>query len=185
MLEHTIAVAPDEFELMLTAFAAHRLPILNRMCCPKLRGEFAKQMSFSSYPVECRIGSERHLLQYHPLRSEHEMQHLSCSHRPIVSRNRLPTSGTAPFGSESSIIMTSGLVALMEKNKLKRLPVMRGETLVGIVSRSNLLQAVASLARQIPDPTADDDHTRNQCARQERLGTVLHRTEDEELANAS
>ncbi len=30
---------------------------------------------------------------------------------------------------------TSGLVALMEKNKLKRLPVMRGETLVGIVSR--------------------------------------------------
>ena len=72
--------------------------------------------------------------------------------------------------------MTSGLVALMEKNKPKRLPVMRGETLVGIVSRSNLLQAVASLARQIPDPTADDDHTRNQCARQERLGTVLHRT---------
>jgi osmotically-inducible protein OsmY len=29
------------------------------------------------------------------------------------------------------------------------------------VSRSNLLQAVASLARQIPDPTADDDHIRN------------------------
>jgi CBS domain-containing protein len=52
------------------------------------------------------------------------------------------------------------IVALMEKNKLKRLPVMRGEQLVGIVSRSNLLQAVASLARQIPDPTADDDHIR-------------------------
>lgn len=32
MPEHPIAVAPDEFELMLTAFAAHRLPILNRMC---------------------------------------------------------------------------------------------------------------------------------------------------------
>ena len=53
------------------------------------------------------------------------------------------------------------IVALMEKNKLKRLPVMRGERLVGIVSRSNLLQAVASLARHIPDPTADDDHIRN------------------------
>ena len=53
------------------------------------------------------------------------------------------------------------IVALMEKNKLKRLPVMRGEKLVGIVSRSNLLQAVASLARQVPDPTADDDHIRN------------------------
>jgi CBS domain-containing protein len=53
------------------------------------------------------------------------------------------------------------IVALMEKNKLKRLPVMRGEKLVGIVSRSNLLQAVASLARQVPDPTADDDQIRN------------------------
>ena len=53
------------------------------------------------------------------------------------------------------------IVALMEKNKLKRLPVTRGGRVVGIVSRANLLQAVAHLARQIPDPTADDDHIRN------------------------
>jgi osmotically-inducible protein OsmY len=38
---------------------------------------------------------------------------------------------------------------------------MRGEKIVGVVSRANLLQAVASLARQVPDPTADDDHIRN------------------------
>ena len=53
------------------------------------------------------------------------------------------------------------IVELMEKNNIKRLPVMRGDKIVGIVSRSNLLQAVASLAREIPDPTADDDHIRN------------------------
>jgi CBS domain-containing protein len=53
------------------------------------------------------------------------------------------------------------IVALMEKNNVKRLPVVRGEKVVGIVSRANLLQAVASLARQVPDPTADDDHIRN------------------------
>ena len=53
------------------------------------------------------------------------------------------------------------IVELMEKNGVKRLPVMRGDKLVGIVSRSNLLQAVASLAREIPDPTADDDHIRD------------------------
>jgi CBS domain-containing protein len=53
------------------------------------------------------------------------------------------------------------IVALMEKKSIKRLPVVRGDTIVGIVSRSNLLQAVASLAREIPDPTADDDHIRN------------------------
>ena len=53
------------------------------------------------------------------------------------------------------------VVQLMEKNNVKRLPVMRGDQIVGIVSRANLLQAVASLARQVPDPTADDDHIRN------------------------
>ena len=53
------------------------------------------------------------------------------------------------------------IVRLMEKNNVKRLPVTRGDKIVGIVSRANLLQAVASLARQIPDPTADDDHIRN------------------------
>jgi len=53
------------------------------------------------------------------------------------------------------------IVALMEKNNVKRLPVMRGDGLVGIVSRANLLQAVASLAREVPDPTADDDHIRD------------------------
>ncbi len=52
-------------------------------------------------------------------------------------------------------------VQLMEHNSVKRLPVMRGDQLVGIVTRSNLLQAVAELAREVPDPTADDDHIRN------------------------
>jgi CBS domain-containing protein len=58
------------------------------------------------------------------------------------------------------------LVRLMEKNAVKRLPVMRGEELVGIVTRSNLLQAVASMAPEIPDPTADDDHIRSRILRQ-------------------
>jgi len=52
------------------------------------------------------------------------------------------------------------IVELMEKNNVKRLPVVNGDRLVGIVSRANLLQAVASLAREIPDPTADDAHIR-------------------------
>jgi CBS domain-containing protein len=55
----------------------------------------------------------------------------------------------------------AGIVELMEENNIKRLPVMRGDALVGIVTRANLLQAVASLAREVPDPTADDDHIRN------------------------
>jgi CBS domain-containing protein len=53
------------------------------------------------------------------------------------------------------------IVRLMERNSVKRLPVMRGGKVVGIVTRANLLQAVASLASDFPDPTPDDDHIRN------------------------
>ena len=53
------------------------------------------------------------------------------------------------------------IVKVMENNHVKRVPVLRGDQLVGIVTRANLLQAVADLARDVPDPTADDDHIRN------------------------
>jgi CBS domain-containing protein len=53
------------------------------------------------------------------------------------------------------------IVDAMESNGVKRLPVMKGDRLVGLVSRANLMQAVASLAREIPDPTAGDDHIRS------------------------
>jgi CBS domain-containing protein len=53
------------------------------------------------------------------------------------------------------------IVTLMEKNRLKRLPVIRDGRVVGIVTRANLLQTVASLAREIHDPTADDNHIRD------------------------
>jgi CBS domain-containing protein len=59
----------------------------------------------------------------------------------------------------------SELVELMEKHGIKRLPVMSGKVLVGIVTRSNLLQAVTSLTHEVPDPTADDDHIRNRIIR--------------------
>jgi len=53
------------------------------------------------------------------------------------------------------------IVELMERNNIKRLPVISNDKVVGMVSRSNLLQAVASLAKDVPDPTADDDHIRD------------------------
>ena len=47
-------------------------------------------------------------------------------------------------------------VKLMEKHQIKRLPVVRGERVVGILSRANLLHALAGIAREIA-PSATDD----------------------------
>jgi CBS domain-containing protein len=49
------------------------------------------------------------------------------------------------------------IVQLMEKKHIKRVPVMRGKKLVGIISRANLLHALASMA---PTATAQapNDH---------------------------
>ena len=47
-------------------------------------------------------------------------------------------------------------VELMERRHVKRLPVVRGERVVGIVSRANLLHALARLAGEAKPQTSDD-----------------------------
>lgn len=48
------------------------------------------------------------------------------------------------------------VVRLMERRQIKRVPVVRGGKVVGIVSRANLLHALASLARTMPAASKDD-----------------------------
>jgi CBS domain-containing protein len=50
------------------------------------------------------------------------------------------------------------IVGLMERHRIKRLPVVQDGKLVGIVSRANLLHALASVAREVK-PVAGDDAT--------------------------
>jgi CBS-domain-containing membrane protein len=49
------------------------------------------------------------------------------------------------------------VVELMERHRVKRLPVMRSGRMVGIVSRANLMHALASLARDDTRAPAGDD----------------------------
>jgi len=63
------------------------------------------------------------------------------------------------------------IVLQMEKRRIKRVPVLRGDQIVGIVTRSNLVRAVANLACDVPDPTADDDHIR------ERIIATIDKTD--------
>jgi CBS-domain-containing membrane protein len=53
------------------------------------------------------------------------------------------------------------IVQIMQSSRVKRLPVMRGDQMVGIVTRADFLAAVAGLARSIPDPSAADDRIRS------------------------
>lgn len=46
------------------------------------------------------------------------------------------------------------IVELMEKYRIKRVPVMCGSQLVGIVTRSNLMHAMVSMARSVPETEA-------------------------------
>jgi len=64
------------------------------------------------------------------------------------------------FVGEDDSLQT--VVELMERQRIKRLPVMRDGRLVGIVSRANLVRAVVGLARDTPGPAGDDTAIRTE-----------------------
>jgi CBS domain-containing protein len=64
-----------------------------------------------------------------------------------------------------SIAEDAGLdevVRIMERRRIKRLPVVRGTQVVGIVSRANMLHALASLGAAAPPPAKTDVAIRQQ-----------------------
>lgn len=65
----------------------------------------------------------------------------------IMTRNVLTISPDMPIGD---------IAALLEKHRFKRVPVVDNGQLVGIVSRANLLQGLASVPLKKVDPNADD-----------------------------
>ena len=81
---------------------------------------------------------------------------------------------THSHGSKVSEVMTNevhtvgedtsleAIVDLMERYRIKRVPVLRGREVVGIVTRSNLMHAMVSLARSAPAAPKDDATIREQ-----------------------
>lgn len=72
--------------------------------------------------------------------------------REIMTRDLYTATEEAPLAE---------IVLLMEKHHIKRVPIMRGKEIVGIISRKNFVQAVSSLSRGLPDPAPDDTSLRN------------------------
>jgi CBS-domain-containing membrane protein len=52
------------------------------------------------------------------------------------------------------------VAALLEKHRIKRVPIVRNGRIVGIVSRANLLQGLARLPGKAPQPQPDDSDLR-------------------------
>lgn len=90
----------------------------------------------------------------------------------LLGPGRLASEYVHSHGRKIEEIMTRKLVVvsestsleeaarLMEKNHIKRLPVTRGTKLVGIVTRANLIQAIAARGHTIPTLTVSDQEIR-------------------------
>jgi len=68
----------------------------------------------------------------------------------VMSTDLVSASEDTPLGE---------IATLLERHRIKRLPILRGGKLVGIVSRSNLIQALASSQAQPADASAASDRS--------------------------
>jgi CBS domain-containing protein len=92
----------------------------------------------------------------------------------FVSDKRYATEYLQARGTTAGAVMTrhvvhvapdtpiAAVVALFEKRRIKRVPVIDNGRLVGIISRGNLVQALACIADRIAAPTTDDRRIRDQ-----------------------
>ena len=72
----------------------------------------------------------------------------------IIGKVTVPTTHSSGEGVSTGIVQA--LKSLMEKYHIKRVPVMRGKKVVGMVTRSNLMHAMVSLARAEPKSAKND-----------------------------
>ena len=90
----------------------------------------------------------------------------------LAGPNRLASDYVRTHGRKLEEIMTrevvtvspdtpvQDVVGIMEQHRIKRIPVMRYDTIIGIVSRANLVQALARLAEEAPPSRPDDEAMR-------------------------
>ena len=69
---------------------------------------------------------------------------------------------TAPALSVEEYTSLEEIVELMERRRVKRVPVLCGGQVVGIVTRSNLMHAMVSMAREVRPAAKDDTAIREQ-----------------------
>jgi CBS-domain-containing membrane protein len=66
----------------------------------------------------------------------------------VMTRDVITAKPDTPLGD---------IAALLERKRIKRVPIVEGNKLVGLVSRANILQALASATKKLPSLASPDD----------------------------
>jgi CBS domain-containing protein len=139
----------DAIELMLTHHLSG-LPVLDE------QGKLVGVLSEGDLIRRSELGTEKHRSRFiafilGPGRAAHDY---TKSHSRFV--RGVMTEEVIAVAEDTSI---EEIVGLMEKHAIKRMPVMRGEDIVGMVSRSDLLRALVAASRR-RDVTMTDEAIR-------------------------
>lgn len=151
MTRHVISVSPDDsVEGAARKMLKHGI---SGLVVVDEKGELAGVVTEGDLLRRDELGTERHRPWWLRL---------------LVSSGRQATDFTRAHGRRVRDVMTdqvvtvptdaplADVVELMEQRRIKRLPVTDGNHVVGVVSRADLLRALAVTARAEPPPAADD-----------------------------
>jgi CBS domain-containing protein len=152
MTQHVITIAPDASILeALRLMLEHRisgLPVVDK------NGTLAGIVTEGDFLRRAETGTQRNRPRWVEFLLGPGTLAKDYVHTHARRIDEVMTTDVRSVGEAAEL---DDIVAAMEKYRVKRVPVMRGAALVGIVSRANLLHALASLSREVaPSPTTDE-----------------------------
>jgi len=157
MTRHVVSIAPDgsiwEAACLMLDKNISGIPVVNG------RGDLVGVVTEGDCLRRAEIGAERRRPRWlefliDPARLAGEYVH---AHGRSVAE--VMTSDVVAVTEDASL---EKIVDLMETRRIKRVPVLRGRRVVGIVSRANLLHTLAGLAPSAPAASNDDTAIRDQ-----------------------
>ena len=158
MTQNVISVGADE-----PVVTAARMMLQNRISglpVVDAKGQLVGVVTEGDFLRRREIGTERQRpkwLEFVLGPGKLAQEYVHTSGRKVAE---IMTPDPPTIGEDDSL---EDVVEVMERRHIKRLPVIRNGRMVGIVSRANLMHALASLSREIPAPAGGDTAIRDAC----------------------